>query len=234
MSRHLIQLALLLLLCACAHPRAPEQPAPLTPTPKFRHQADRVAVSIYEFRSSVTEIPSRGATDMFKTALLQNGRFQLVERGRLNEGVLREKQLNGAGQSTGNSASRPLRAAEYLFEATISELTAGDRQNQAGVNVGGLQLGGASNADSIGIDVRIVDASSGDVLDAIALRRPLTSSAAQVSGTGVLLQTWQAVTGRSVSPLVPDINVQTSRKDNLDRALRGLIDDAVAQLAARF
>lgn len=232
MSRHLIALVLLLLLGACAHPRAAEPPA--APATKLKHQADRVAVSIYEFRSSVMEIPSRGATDMFKTALLQNGRFQLVERARLNEGVLREKQLNGAGQSTGNSASRPLRAAEYLFEATISELSAGDRQNQAGVNVGGLQLGGASNADSIGIDVRIVDAGSGDVLDAIALRRPLTSSAAQVSGTGVLLQTWQAVTGRPVSPLVPDINLQTSRKDNLDRALRSLIDDAVAQLAARF
>lgn len=232
MCCRLIHLALLLLLCACAHPQPAEPPA--APTPKLKHQANRVAVSIYEFRSSVMEIPSRGATDMFKTALLQNGRFQLVERARLNEGVLREKQLNGAGQSAGNSASRPLRAAEYLFEATISELSAGNRQNQAGVNVGGLQLGGASSADSIGIDVRIIDAGSGDVLDAITLRRPLTSSATQVSGTGVLLQTWQAMTGRSVTPLVPDINLQTSRKDNLDRALRSLIEDAVAQLAARF
>jgi len=195
---------------------------------------ERVAVTIYEFHSGVPEIGSRGATDMFKTALAAQGRFALVERARLNEGVIREKQLNAAGQSTGQSAQAPLRAADYIFEASITELSAGDRQNQGGVNVGGMQLGGGSGTDSLGIDVRIVDAASGEVRDAISLRRPLKSSAAQVSGITSLVQTVRAMNGKSTSPLVPDVNLQTSRRDSLDQALRGLINDAVAQLAARF
>lgn len=223
--------ALLATACASA---TPQPDAPAAPRVKLEHRGERVAVSIYEFRSSVTEIGARGATDMFKTALVRNGRFQLVERSRLNEGVIREKQLNGAGQTTGDSAQQKLRAAEYLFEATISELSAGDRQTSGGVNIAGLQFGGGSNHDSLGIDVRIVDARNGDVRDAISLRRMLKSSTAQVSGTAAAVQTWQAVNGRNVSPYVPDVNLQTSRKDSVDQALRGLIDDAVAQLAARF
>lgn len=232
-----IAAALLVAACNATTPLRPDagnQVNAVTPPPRLDHRTDRVAVSIYEFRSSVNEINARGATDMFKTALVANGRFQLVERARLSEGVIREKQLNAAGQSTGTSAQKQLRAAEYIFEATISELSAGDRQTQGGINIGGMQLGGATNADSLGIDVRIVDASSGDVRDALSLRRPLNSSATQVSGVAALVQTVQGMKGRAASPLMPDINLQTSRKDSVDRALRGLIDDAVAQLAARF
>ena len=48
------------------------------------------------------------------------------------------------------------------------------------------------------------------------------------------MQTVQGMKGRATSPLMPDVNLQTSRKDSVDQALRGLINDAVAQLAARF
>jgi curli biogenesis system outer membrane secretion channel CsgG len=239
MTTRLTPLAAALLVAACnaatpLRPDALNQANAANPPPRLAHRADRVAVSIYEFRSSVNEITARGATDMFKTALVANGRFQLVERARLSEGVIREKQLNAAGQSTGTSAQKQVRAAEYIFEASITELSAGDRQSQGGINIGGMQVGGASNVDSLGIDVRIVDASSGEVRDALSVRRPLKSSATQVSGVAALVQTVQGMKGRAASPLMPDVNLQTSRKDSVDRALRGLIDDAVAQIAARF
>jgi curli biogenesis system outer membrane secretion channel CsgG len=234
-TKRLAPLAAALLVAACSA-TAPPRPAASARTPpqRLEHRADRVAVSIYEFRSSVDEISARGATDMFATALLASGRFQLVERARLNEGVLREKQLNAAGQSAGTSAQGQLRAAEYLFEATISELSTGDRQAQGATSIGGLQLGGSGSSDSLGIDVRIVDAGSGDVRDAVALRRPLEGRAVQVSGVGTLLQTLQGMRGRKVGPLAPDASLQASRKESVDQALRSLIDDAVAQLAARF
>ncbi len=235
-SRRFALMATALLLSACGgtmpiQPQAAAAPAPPTRLP-FR--GERVAVTIYEFRSSVPEIGARGATDMFKTALAGQGRFALVERARLNEGVVREKQINAAGQSTGKSAQKPLRAAEYIVEASITELSVGDRQTQGGVNLGGLQLGGGGASDALGIDVRIVDATSGEVRDALSLRRPLKSTAAQVSGTATLVQTLRSMRGQETSPLVPDLSLQSSRKDSVDLALRGLINDAVAQLAARF
>lgn len=223
--------------CVATQPRvsaATKAPANTQDVTKLPAKGERVAVTIYEFRSDVPEIGARGATDMFKTALVGNGRFRVVERSRLSEGVVREKQLNANGQSTGSSAQKQVTAAEYVFEAAITELSAGDRQTQGGVNIAGLQLGGGSGSDSIGIDVRIVDANSGELRDAITLRRALKSSGTQLSGTMALWQTVMAQRGKSASVYTPDVSVQTSRKDSVDQALRALIDDAVAQLAARF
>lgn len=220
----------------CMATQAPlQQPVPATvAAPRLALQADRVAVTVYEVRSSVPEIGARGATDQFKTALVGNGRFRVMERARFNEGVVREKQLNASGQSSGRSAQQPVAAADFIFEASITEATAGERQAQAGINIAGLQLGGGGSRDSIGIDVRIVDAVSGEIRDAIALRRPLRNSGAQVAGTQGFVQTVLAQRGKSASAYVPDVSLQTSRKDSVDEALRALIVDAVAQLAARF
>lgn len=201
---------------------------------KLPTKSDRVVVSIYEFRSSMPELGARGATDMFKTALLANGRFRVVERARLNEGVAREKQLNSAGQSTGRSAEEKLIAAEYIFEGTISEASTGEQQDQSGINIGGLQIGGGKSSETIAIDVRIIDAATGELMDAMTLRRALTGSTSAISGTNALFQTLATLRGRSASPLVPDLNMQSSRKDSVDKALRGLIDESVTKLAARF
>ena len=217
----------------CLATPAPLQPPAAAVAPR-QAAADRVAVTVYEFRSSVPEIGARGATDMFKTALVGNGRFRVLERARFNEGVVREKQLNASGQSGGKNAQQPVTAADYIFEAAITEIAAGEAQTQAGIHMAGLQLGGGSSRDSMGIDVRIVDAASGEIRDAISLRRPLRSGAAQLSGTASFVQTVLAQRGKSPGVYTPDVNVQSSRKDSVDQALRALIDDAVAQLAARF
>jgi len=82
---------------------------------------------------------------MFKTALIDSGQFRVVERARIEQTVIREKQLNAAGQSTGSTAQNQLRGAQYIFEGTISEVNGSEKQNQAGVNVAGLNLGGGNN-----------------------------------------------------------------------------------------
>ena len=116
---------------------------------------------IFEFRSSLPNVSGRAATDMFKTALVRNGRFQVVERSRLNEGVLREKQLNAGGFTTGDVAQQQLRGARYVFEGIVSEANAAEKQKSASIAIAGISVGGASITDSIAIDVRIIDAANG-------------------------------------------------------------------------
>ena len=54
-----------------------------------RKSADaRVVVAIYEFTSNLPEISPRGATEQFKTALVQSRQFRVVERARLSRGWL--------------------------------------------------------------------------------------------------------------------------------------------------
>jgi curli biogenesis system outer membrane secretion channel CsgG len=194
----------------------------------------RVAVTIYDFRTSVQEVNVMAATDMFTTALIKSGQFRVVERERLNQGVIAEKQLNGAGQTTGDVAQSQLRGARYIFEGIVSEANAAEDTHQASVNIGGLNLGKGTNKDKITIDVRIVDATTGDVLDSVDVSQALTDSSANFGGTLALASTLAGMHGKAANPLTPDINYQSSHRDSVENALRTCIEASVLELAKRM
>ncbi len=191
-----------------------------------RQTGPKKIVTIYEFRSSVPEVQAGGATDMFTTALIKSGAFAVAERSRLSQGVMAEKQLNGSGVATGSSASSKVAGADFIFEGTISEANQSGSQNGGGMSFGGLNLGGGNNKDSIGIDVRIIDASSGLVIDSVDVRKSVSSSQLSMSGLGSMIG---SVAGHSV-----DANVNTGRRDGVDQATRACIETAVAELVKRY
>jgi len=198
-----------------------------------RKTGDRVPVSIYEFRSSVGEIAARGSTDMFKTALLQSGQFRVVERSRLNDGVLREKQLNASGLSAGTSATQLLTEAKYIFEGAITEVNASETQRSGAITIAGAQLGGSTNRDVIGIDVRVVEVATGEVVNVVTVRKSVVSDSASLSGLGNLIGTVLSRKGKNPT-YAPDLQLQQQRKESLDVALRAAIDEAVIKLASAF
>lgn len=232
MSLNRFALALALALATCigaAHAGSKQRPT----LPRKNNDA-RVAVAIYEFTSNLPEISPRGATEQFKTALVRSGQFRVVERARLDRGVVREKQMNAAGQTTGSTSQQQLRGAEYIFEAEITELGSGTRTSSNGVNIGGLQIGGASNRDEFGIDVSIVDANTGDVVDAISVRKRMKGAARSVGGIGALINRVRAEKGKGGVAYSPEVQHQSTSKDNFDAVLREAIEEAVHELAKRF
>ncbi len=236
--RHGAVVAGLLFMVGCASPPSAPPQADAAPSTqalkKLPHKAgERVAVTIYEFRSSLSEVSARGATDMFKTALVQSGQFTVVERSRLNEGVAREKQLNQAGASTGKSGQTQLRGAGYIFEGAVTETNASESQRNTSVGLAGMQVGSGSNRDTIAIDVRIVDAASGTVVDAVTVRKALRADSSQLSGVGALLSTVLGSFGKSTT-YVPDVQTQHQTREGVDSALRDAINQAVLELGRRF
>jgi len=239
MAQRLFVLAAAALLAGCAAtpyeaPQADSRPTAQALKKLPRKAGEPVAVSIYEFRSTLSEVSARAATDMFKTSLVQSGQFRVVERSRLNEGVIREKQLNAQGMSTGNSARKPLRDARYLFEGAVTEANSSETQRSGAINVAGMEVGGGSNTDTIAIDVRIVDAASGDIVDSITVRKALKSDSASVSGIGSLLTSVLSSRGRTPSVYTPDVRASQNRREGVDAALRAAIDHAVLELTKRF
>lgn len=198
-----------------------------------RKPGERVAVTIYEFRSALPNISATAATDMFKTALVQSGQFRVVERARLNQGVIREKQLQQGGYASGKAGQAQLRGAQYIFEGAVSEANASENQRSGGIGIAGMQVGGGTNRDSIAVDVRIVDAASGDIVDAITVRKSVKSDSGGVSGVGSLLSTIFAQQGHSTT-YAPDVNVQQQRREGVDTAVREAINQAVIELSQRF
>jgi curli biogenesis system outer membrane secretion channel CsgG len=234
-----VTLVLTAFLATCALPaladKTPDEPDPVAAleklTPKPLNQ--RVAVSIYGFRSEVQSVPDSGATDMFMTALIKSGQFRVVERARLNEGVVQEKRMNAAAMTTGNTAEKKLRGAQYLFEGAVTEANAGGDNKQGGISIGGLTFGGGKSKDSISVDVRILDAESGDVLDSVSVKVPVKGSNVSVGGTAAFAQTLASMHGGSANALTPDVNLQKSHQDGLDETVRAAIDTAVLQLVKR-
>jgi curli biogenesis system outer membrane secretion channel CsgG len=193
----------------------------------------RVPVTIYEFHSGVPAVSVGAATDIFTTALIRSGQFRVVERQRLTQDIVREKQLNAAGQSDGDTSQKKLHGARYIFEGTVSEANASENQRQGGVNVGGLTLGGGHNQDVIGVDVRIVDADTGDVLDSVSVTKSLSDSSVNLGGTAAFVSTLASLRGRVANPLTPDVNYQSSHQESVDKALRACIESSVLALIKR-
>jgi curli biogenesis system outer membrane secretion channel CsgG len=189
-------------------------------------------VAIYEFRSAVPEVQVGAAQEMFVTALVRSGAFVVAERQRLGEGVMRERQLAQQGVTTGGPRGQ-VAAARYVFEVVVSEANAGASESAHGVSIGGMRVQSAGARDAIGMDVRIVDAVTGTVVDAVNVVKQIEAGATSISGVGNLLSSVAGVRGRAL-PLPVDAETRSSRKEGVDRALRSCIEVAVAELARRL
>lgn len=205
--------------------------------PKPREQ--RPAVAIHRFRSSVSEVNGASATDMFTAALVASGQFRVLERAQLRGGVVAEKQLNASGQTVGSTAQVQLLDAKYMFEGTVSEANTDESATQGNLSVGPVGVAGNSSRSSMVIDVRVVEVATGEVVDAITVRKPIYKR-----GAGVSVGSGSATTAGSTSAFaaVPDPTVtatrvgggvSTARKDGVGRALRACIEVAVLQLSQR-
>ena len=196
--------------------------------------APRPYVTVYEVVSSVNEIDPRAATTMFTTALVKSRKFRVLERSRIAQAVARERELNAGGITSGETASKTLKGAAVLFEATFTEATASKSQSSGGLSIGGMNVAGGSNEDAIGMDVRVLSVATGEVLDAVNVRKSVEVGSTTVSGVGSFLESIASQrSGRNLRGLAPDANYQSTRKESIDQAMRALIELAVFELAKR-
>jgi curli biogenesis system outer membrane secretion channel CsgG len=141
--------------------------------------------------------------------------------------------LNSGGITSGDAATKALKGAAVIFEATFTEATASKSTSSGGVSIGGLNVGGASNEDAIGMDVRVLSVATGEVFDAINVRKSIEAGSRTLSGVGSLLDNIASQRGKNLRGLAPDVNYQSSRKESVDQAMRAVIELAVFELAKR-
>ncbi|MDF1581408.1 MAG: CsgG/HfaB family protein [Desulfuromonadales bacterium] len=186
-------------------------------------------VTIYQFESSVPEISANAATDMFTTALIKSHSFLVLERQRLEESVYREKQLNQQGMTTGDAAQHQLTGAEYIFVGTVSEANATASRTGVAGSYRGLGVETSGEKGEIGLDVRILDARTGAVIDAVNTRKKVSEGGVSVSGIGSFMR---SVTGKKIKGA--DAGVAHDQKEGIDKALRACIEEAIHEIAARY
>ncbi len=180
----------------------------------------RAVVAINQLRSNAPDVPALSATDMFTTALIESGQFRVME------------QPQDAQSGTPAPAQGP--TAQLIFEGTVSEMNAGETQKQSDVNVGGMDVGGDKQKDAMAIDVRVLDAATGEVVESVTVRKIMKSSSTTLSGTASLANSVASYLGRAISAPTPDVNYQKAHKANVDGALRACIETAVLELVKRL
>jgi len=172
-------------------------------------------VTVYRFENK-TGWPqglsiSNGMTDQLITALVKTGHFRVAERAELGD-VMTERALQQSGQATGDVGETKLAGASLIFKGAVTEL---DESDSGGLSFGrhGAHIGGRMVSAQVGLDMRIVSAADGVILDSIDVRR-------EVRKTGMRAGAW-GVHG--------DVQVSNA----MDLAIRETIEEAVYQLVTK-
>ncbi len=200
--------------------------APLPSGPKKR-------ISVAKFDANGAFVAVYGGWDIggglaaqLTTALVNSGQFTVVERPDLGT-VLREQelaQMNVTSKGSGPAAGRLL-GTQLIVRGSVTEFEQAARGG--GMNVGvsgggglGNLIGGAlathNNQGVVAIDVRVVDAVSGQVVQSRRIEKRVTSSDTSVN-----------VTANQVA-----FGGEQFNKSVLGQATRAAIEEAVAFISA--
>lgn len=136
-------------------------PAPFTGIKK------RIGVSGFENKSGRggERALGDGMSAMLVTELKKTGRFIILEREDLQD-IMSEQQLQEQGKvvkTTGATTGR-LIGAQILIRGAVTEYEASKSGGGAAIAIKGIGIGGGGSTAQVGIDLRMYDTSTGEVL----------------------------------------------------------------------
>jgi len=148
---------------------APSQPAEFT-YPKFDGLKKRLAVLRFENKVR-TPIPDaswkigEGLTEMLASELFKTGRFIMVERAALTD-IVKEQELGQTGLVRKETIAKvgELLGAQLLIAGAVTEFEAQSSGGGGGVGYRGFALKLQTESAHVGVDVRLVDSSTGQIL----------------------------------------------------------------------
>jgi len=189
---YLIGFSLLVIsLVGCASMMQPtaqvENTSGAAPLPSYSGPKARIAVADFDVKAAKAggDIGS-GLREMLITALINSNRFSVLERQALNA-VMQEQELSasGAAQSGSGPQRGKIKTADLIITAAVTEFEPQASGGRAGIGggggvgsgiLGGL-LGASLNKAHMALDIRIVDASTSEVLAATRVQGQATDIA---------------------------------------------------------
>lgn len=152
------------MMLAQANPSdAPEQPWPAYTGPKKR-------IAVTKFENKVTGVYGNwrlgdGFSEMLTTELMKTGQFVVVERQALQD-VLGEQELGQSGVVRKETAAKvgQVLGAQIIVRGVVSEFTLNESGGGGGIGIAGFRIGGKSSNAHVAVDIRLVDTTTGQVL----------------------------------------------------------------------
>ncbi len=176
-----IILVAVFILCGCASLDQMAQPsaqvdttAGTQPLPPYAGPKSRIAIADFEVKAArATGAIGSGLREMLITALVTSNRFSVLERQVL-DAVMQEQELASSGaaqQGTGPQRGQ-IKTADLIVTAAVTEFEPEASGTGAGIGGGGVVgggllgglLGGSMNTAHMALDIRIIDASTSEVI----------------------------------------------------------------------
>ncbi|MBN2410458.1 hypothetical protein JXQ31_02125 [candidate division KSB1 bacterium] len=138
----------------------------------------RVAVFSFEDKSShqyrwwTGQPVGEGMSDMLVTALVKTDKYQVIEREELNK-LLQEQQLGMSGVVTQQTAAQAGKAlgVELAIFGSVTEFGYSESSKGIRLHQKGFGIGGKSSTATVGIDIRFVNTTTGEILKAESVRK---------------------------------------------------------------
>lgn len=211
----LFALCLLFGLSACAGSSATvvgNHSAASTQNTNYFGPKKRVAVTSFALRSNVSSSGQglgSGMSDMLLTALVNTGRFTVLERERLNE-VTAEQDLANSGRFRQDTVapSGQLEGAQWLVKGSIIQFEPDCK--------GGSLLVVSAKQSCITLNLRVIEVATGRILSATTVEGTATNQ-----GVGLIY-----------TPTELPIGLGAWKKTPVETAIRQCIEAAVAHIAA--
>ena len=181
-------------------------------------------IAVTKFENKVTGVYGNwrlgeGFAEMLTTELMNTGRFIVVERQALKD-VVGEQELGQTGLVKQESAAKvgELLGAQVIVRGVVSEFELAESGGGGGIGIAGFRLGVKSSNAHVGVDIRLIDTTTGQVLYSHN-----AAGHAESSGVGV-----------GVSRGEVDFNAEGFKKTPLGQATREAISDCVNFIISRM
>lgn len=131
--------------------------------------AKKPVVAVAEFKNESGAGWWRGGvgwelSGMLSNELASSGNFKVVERAKV-ESVLQEQNLAASGRVRSGTGAKigQMTGADYLVMGTVTAYEENTASTGGGVSFKGISLGGKKSDAYLAIDIRVVNATTGDI-----------------------------------------------------------------------
>ena len=199
--------------------------------PKYTGPKRRIAVTDIELKVGSGEVDAssngmvapppdfgQGLTEMLMTALSKSNRFILLERSDKGLQDIQKEQSQGGVTESSRAQSNNLMGAEILIRGSLTEFNSEQsKQGSKGI-LSDLGVSQASSSATVGIDIRIFDVSTGEIIDS-------EKADGKASAKGIDLEI-----------LKNDLNLSSSsfQSSSLGKATRQAIEKAVFFICSKL
>ena len=167
-------LAMLIMLCNASDVFAATKkhsvPSSLEDLPPATGPKKTIAVMDFENKAGVSSQINlgEGMAEMLTTALINSGRFIVVERQAIRD-VLNEQDLGASGRTTSEGAAKFGRMlnSQILIRGAVTQFGMRESGGGGGLSIKGVDVGLATSQAAVGVDIRMYDATTGQVLDSV-------------------------------------------------------------------